>query len=406
MSVNPMIVQPGAGQLKDSVGRVCPLCEQDVSTNKWKEIQERERKRVAEFTAIIKHQLETKHQQEIEAAKLVASKQAKADADKRIATVTVERDRSIQKVKQLEARETEVRRQVQEDADRKVKQTTEEADKKRQIELREQRQILDKDRDRALLKKDADFNREREAYQKKFKQMEQQLQRKTANELGDGAEIDLFEALKGEYRRDQITRVKKGEQGADIIHEVLYKGEVCGRLVYDSKNRQQWRDTYATKLREDQVEAEAEHAILTTTVFPSGEKELCIRSGVIVTNPARAVYIVGLLRAAMIKMHQQGLSNEQRSGKKDSLYRFIASEEYSQRMEQAIKLTDDLSDVDVQEKKQHDKVWQSRGLLTRRLNKVLVGIDTEVNAILEGGSELSLRLKTERQRSQWVSEKH
>ena len=53
-----------------------------------------------------------------------------------------------------------------------------------------------------MLKTQAEFNREREALQKKVNVMEQQLLKKTANQLGDGAEIDLYEALRETFRDD------------------------------------------------------------------------------------------------------------------------------------------------------------------------------------------------------------
>jgi len=87
--------------------------------------------------------------------------------------------------------------------------------------------------------------------------------------------------LRGAFPDDLIHRVPKGQPGADIHQQVRYKGEVCGRIVFDSKNRQKWGYEFVTKLREDQVEAKADHAILSTTMFPSGKKELCIESGVI-----------------------------------------------------------------------------------------------------------------------------
>lgn len=48
--------------------------------------------------------------------------------------------------------------------------------------------------------------------------------------------------------------------GADIRHDVVHNGKKCGTIVYDSKNRNAWRDEYATKLRVDQIAAKAEHA--------------------------------------------------------------------------------------------------------------------------------------------------
>src|SRR5260370_12566333 len=129
------------------------------------------------------------------------------------------------------------------------------------------------------------------------------LMRKSANEMVDGAEIDLFEKLRDSFTTDKITRVAKGQTGADIMHEVLYKGQVCGRIVIDSKNRQGWQNTFVTKLRADQIAAKADHAILSTIVFKSGQKELFVENGVIAVSPARVVYIIELLRAAILLMH-------------------------------------------------------------------------------------------------------
>lgn len=66
----------------------------------------------------------------------------------------------------------------------------------------------------------------------------------------------------------------KGTPGADVIHDVVCNGRVCGRIVYDSKNRNDWKTAYATKLCEDKIAAEAQHAILSTLKFPAGAKQL------------------------------------------------------------------------------------------------------------------------------------
>ena len=167
------------------------------------------------------------------------------------------------------------------------------------------------------------------------------------------------------------------------MHQVPYKGEVCGRIVYDSKNRQGWQWSYVAKLRADQVTARAEHAILPTAVFPSGKKELCVESGVILVNPARVVQIVTLLRDAMIRMHVRGLSMEERTSKMARLYKYITSDAHMKRFQEAARLTDDILDVDVQEKRAHDNVWKKRGSLVVRLKNVLREDDVDISAIIE-----------------------
>ncbi len=259
--------------------------ERDLMATKLKDAQE--------------HEVEVRKQaeQEIEKQKQFAEKKARSEAESQIKKATAERDQAAKKLKEAEMREVANKKQMQE-----------EAELQRQKELSQQRQAFEKDRDAALLKQQAEFNRQRESFQKKMKSMEQQLLKKTANELGDGAEIDLFEALRECFPGDKISRIPKGQAGVDVLHEVLYKGESCGKIVIDSKNRQSWQNVFVTKLRQDQLEAKAEHAILATTVFPAGKKEMCIESGVIVIAPARVVYVTQLLRDTMVTMHVKGLA--------------------------------------------------------------------------------------------------
>jgi hypothetical protein len=372
----------------------CPWCNGLVSRKRFAEIQAKirleEHKKLADAEAEMRKRLQAEFMQNLAKTKQAIEIRAKQDADKQLAALVAERNNALSQVKQIKIQEARIREQAKTDSDRKLQALMKQAEQDRQKELAEQRQILEKDRDAALIKKQFELARERERFQKKFMEMERQLQRKTANEIGDGAEIDLFEALREAFPDDRITRIKKGEPGADILQQVMHKGETCGRIVYDSKNRQSWQYVFVTKLREDQLDAEAEHAILSTTVFPSGRKELCIESDVIVVHPARAVCVARLLRQAVLLMHVRGLSIRERSTKTDMLYRFITSDAYRQRFSQVSRLIDDLLELDVEEKRAHDGVWKKRGTLLTRQNNMLRDIDTEVSAIVEGSDESRL----------------
>lgn len=182
---------------------------------------------------------------------------------------------------------------------------------------------------------------------RKVGDLERQLQKKTANELGD-------------------------------------KGEACGLIILDSKNRQSWQRSFATKLSQDQLAAGADHAILSTTVFPAGKKELYIEEGVIAVNPGRAAHIVQILRNGLVKMHVRGLTNKEKKDKINRLYQLMTSDHYAQRFAKAGNLTQDILDLDVQEQEGHRKVWKKRGLLATQLKNVLNDIDGDVSSIVEG----------------------
>jgi hypothetical protein len=376
-----------ARDLEEEFKRKFDQQKRDVERSVREEAEQRVKKAIAEreeAAAKLKAaqtregEIRKQAQLEIEKQKQAAEKKAKAEAEQLVKKVSAERDQVTKELKEVEAREVETRKQAQE-----------EAEKQRQRELMEQRQTLDKDKKLALLKQQSEFNRERESYRKKTQLLENQLQRKTANELGDGGEIDVFEAVRESFdgNSGKTSRIPKGQAGADILHEVFHKGETCGRIIIDSKNRQAWQNTFITKLRQDQIEAEAEHAILATTVFPAGKKEMCIESGVIVISPARVVHIMQLLRQAMTTMHVKGLSMKERTGKMSRLYELITSESYAGKFTEANRLTEDILELEVQEKNAHDNVWKKRGALVKRLHNVLREVDTEVAAVIEGSDD-------------------
>ena len=408
----------------------CPLCGTELSEVKFREIQaklhreEQEKAAaLAQAESALRLQLEGHFRKEMARTQQILEKRANDEAATKIKLVASELDQTAKKLKEAEAREVEIRKQAEqrlakeilatqmrskEEAETRIKeaatdrdqwakkakeaeareatvrkQVTEDAEKARLRELTQQRQVLENDSREALLRQQCESNRKIESIQKKLQQVEKQLQNKTANELGDGAEIDLFEALRENFPTDQITRVRKGSVGADIHFDVLYKGTYSGRIIIESKNRQDWKAEYVTKLRQDQVEASAEHAILATTFFPKGKKEMCIESDVIVISPGRVVYVIQLLRNAMVTMHVKGLSMKERATKMSRLYGLITSESYSRKFAEAGRLAKELLEVDVQEKTAHDNVWKRRGSLTKRVQSVLREVETEVSAVIE-----------------------
>lgn len=307
----------------------------------------------------------------------------------------LERDHkeAIEKAKaDLAAVEKNTREEIEKTVTKRMKvrdeQHAQEAAKLKQqhdADLRQSRELLKAEYDKAALKQLSDANREKEAYLKKIQELQRKVEAKTSNALGDGAEIDVFEEIKGTFERrgDKVKRVPKGHPGPDVIHEVMNKGAACGKIVIDSKNRQSWQNAYTKKLHEDMLAAKADYAILATTVFPRGQRELCIRDNVIVVCPARVLDVVRILRQGLVRIHQQNLSNEQRAEKKNKLYDYVSSVQYRQKFDEANKLTQDLLDIEAKETEAHRKVWENRGITLKKVQRVLANVDDEITAIIE-----------------------
>ena len=155
--------------------------------------------------------------------------------------------------------------------------------------LQELRDALEKDKEAAINKQAANDFEEKQKLRSMVQDLQRRLEKQTADQLGEGAELDLFEELKAAFEDDRIRRVPKGTPGADVVHEIMHNGKVCGKIIYDSKNRKDWKYAYATKLCEDKIAERAQHAILSTLKLPDNAKQLDFRDGVILANPARVL---------------------------------------------------------------------------------------------------------------------
>jgi len=370
---------------------VCPTCGTPISQIKRNEIVQNEKTRLAELKASVTKDVEVAYQQRLKKEKDNVEKMAQEWAKKEIATAVADRDRLTNQVKLLQTREAAVKKQAELDAQRKIKLIEADANRRLRKDLKEQRDALDKERDRVTLRLSAEFNREREAYKKKLQEMERRVQRQTANQLGEGAEIDIFETLRQSFPNDRIDRIPKAATGADIVQEVMWRDKTCGKILIDSKNRQAWKKEYVAKLRQDKESGGAEHAILSTAAFPAGKKEFCVEDGIILTSPVHLAHVVGLLREFMIKLHQARLSEQDRATKMNDLYSYINSDAFKEDIQAAAKLTKEILDLDVVEQAQHQRVWRERGLLATRLGKMIQRIDTNILVILEEPKRGSLR---------------
>lgn len=256
-----------------------------------------------------------------------------------------------------------------------------ELDKQRKKELAEVRQILQKDRDSALAKREAEFAREREALQKKIVDISRRVGK--GGELADGSDLDVYDELRGAFPEDQLERRGSG----NLLLDVQYKRKSAGKLLIAAKPRAAWQQAFVTKVRQEQTETGADHAILATAVFPAGKKELFVDAGVIVVAPARVRAIVEVLRKALVAMHVAKLSDAERAGKLNKLFQFITSPAFKRKLAEASELTSEALQIDVDEKRAHDLVWRKRGTVLTRIRQVLRDIDTDVSAIVESRDE-------------------
>jgi hypothetical protein len=252
------------------------------------------------------------------------------------------------------------------------------------IELRveERATTLKEERDAAVLAERTRAFEEAQALRQKLEDLTRKLEGKSAHELGEGSEIDLFEELRDAFQADRIQRVPKGVNGADVIHEVVHNGRVCGKIIYDAKNRDSWQNGFATKLKADKLAQAADHAILSSNKFPKDKSQVHTQDGVIVANPARVLAIAEILREQIVRMHELRASKEAREEKTVALYAFVTSDHFKQLVEQVEAQAGKMLELDNKEQEAHRRVWDQRGKLIRTIQKARADLTFEVDRII------------------------
>jgi len=392
-------------------GELCPWCEQPISHDKFEDIRRRmteeQEARLADLAA--QHARETqeaarktaaalaKAQQEaaalVEKAKAEAAQKAAAEADAKLAAMRAEIEQAAKA--QSEARLSEAQAKL---SDLMAKVTAAEtarlaaqeqmaamqAEQQAALDakLTEAREALQRERDAAVLAEKAKAFDESQRLHMKLQDLQRQLEAKTSNELGEGSEIDLFEQLREAFPQDRIWRVGKGVNGADVIQVIVHNGQDCGKIIYDSKNRNAWQNEFVNKLRADKIAEGADHAILSSNKFPKDKREIHPQDGVIVANPARVAALAEILRGQVLRMHALRASGQEREQKTLDLYNFITSEHFKQLIDQVEMQTAKMLDLDSKEQEAHRRLWDQRNKLIRSVQKARSDLSFEVDRII------------------------
>jgi hypothetical protein len=369
------------GHQAHAAGERCPMCEQPIAQDIARKIEARQREQDEASLAKARAAMaDTLKQKLAEAAAASEQKVAAVRAEMKTAAEAA----AAQKLADMQARLTQAE---QAKAAASEEAAALKADQQAVIDKRiadalegaqRQREDLQREKEAAVLAEKAKVLK----LTSELADMQRKLEGKTAHELGEGSEIDLFEQLRGAFEADRIQRVPKGVNGADVIHEVIHNGRVCGKIIYDAKNRDAWQNGFAAKLKTDKLAQGADFAILSSNRFPKDTAHVHNQDGVIVASPARVLAIVEILRDQLVRMLELRVSNEARGTKMEELYGFITSEHCRQLIEQVEAQAGKMLELDNKEMEAHRRLWDARRKLINAVQKARSDLSFEIDRII------------------------
>jgi hypothetical protein len=351
-------------------GDLCPLCEQPIAQDIARRIEAKAREQQEAAVAQARAEMAAAAEQAVAAARGEARAQAEAAATARLADIQARLAQAEQARSEAAAQIAALKAEQQAAIERRVAEIEE--------KLVRQKEDLQREKEAAVLTEKAKVLK----LTSELADLQRKLEGRSAHELGEGSEIDLFEQLRTTFEGDRIQRVPKGVNGADVIHEVVHNGRTCGKIVYDAKNRDAWQNNFAVKLNADKLAQGADHAILSSNKFPKDKREIHLQDGVIVAAPARVPAIVQILRDQLVRLHELRASNEQRDTKTEELYAFITSEHCKQLIAQLEAQAGKMLDLDARELEAHRRVWDARKKLIHAVQKARSDLAFEIDRIV------------------------
>ena len=197
--------------------------------------------------------------------------------------------------------------------------------KKQQVELRKTRNKM------TQLEKSLSLSAEK--YQQanaEIKRLKEQIEKGITPQIeGLLEEGKLLAKLQELFPLDRFEHPGKG---GDIIQFVIEQGQQIGKIVYECKKVKHFDKKHIEQAKTARRIREADFAVLVTNAFPSKKQYYFVEKTVFVISPISLEPITQTLRDSLVRIYMLRLSNEAKSKAVQKVYDYLASTEYSNKV--------------------------------------------------------------------------
>jgi hypothetical protein len=234
------------------------------------------------------------------------------------------------------------------------------------------REVALRERDEEHRLKLSEKDKQLDDMRKQIEELRRKGDRSAQQLVGDVLEIDLQAVLSRAFSHDHFERIKKGQSGADLLQTVRTpSGQVCGRILWETKRTKSWNDEWLGKLREDQRKVKSELAALVTETLPDAVSNFAVVEGVWVSAIDTATAMATALRVGLIETARARVAAEGAGNKKDLVYGYLTGAEFRQRVIGMLEPIVDMRDCLQKEKVLLTRQWSAR---EKQLERALTNV--------------------------------
>ena len=253
-------------------------------------------------------------------------------------------------ISKLEREKSELKSEIEADAEKKLN---------KQIALEKER--IRKQIEESQELKFATLNKQLDDQKKLTEEMKRKQEQGSMQMQGEVMEIALEEFLQTQFRFDEVEEVLKGTNGADVLQTVKNERlQNCGKIIYETKRTKNFDQKWIDKLKQDQLNAKADIAVLVTETLPKNVEKFDAINGIWICSYQEVKSLVVVLRQILIETQKVKIANENRGDKMEILYQYFTSGEFSQKTKRILEIYDGMLQQLEQEKKVTQKLWAKR----------------------------------------------
>ena len=234
-----------------------------------------------------------------------------------------------------------------------------------------------------ILEKDKIRKAEEEKNELKMKELYKQLedQKKLTEEMkrkqeqgsmqlqGEVQELAIEEWLAQKFPLDGVEEIKKGARGGDCIQTVnTREAQNCGSIYYESKRTKDFQPSWIEKFKADIRDRNANIGVLVTNVLPSDMDRMGMRDGIWICTYEEFKGLCAVLRQSIIRFNSAVASQENKGDKMHMLYDFLTGNAFRMQVDAIVEGFSQLKiDLDT-EKRSMQRIWKQR---EKQIEKVI-----------------------------------
>lgn len=201
---------------------------------------------------------------------------------------------------------------------------------------------------------------------------------------GEVLEIQAEEILFELFPEDEISEIKKGAKGADILQHVKFaqSGRTAGVILYECKRTNDWKDTWITKLKEDMRESSATIGVIISSHLPKEVKLMGVYDGVWVCTPSMMKPLAQLLREGLIRGARAEVLAATSPDQRDFLFKYMTSPKFTQKIQAMCEVTIAMKQSLDKERRSLTSSWKRREQEIETMETQMVNLYGELQGVV------------------------